>query len=285
VTILSATESGALAQWLDDNAYYLPEGSEPMLAEYIEGGSYFLAAKVAEEAALANGEPLSPLQVTYDNPVFAIPIRLATLNSPGEQDMVIYAINELDGQDSGRVGIASYPEFTIPDVCVWGDPSAGDEFNEFYEEHFTKSWTAVGDAGWAVEYAGTWWDCSPCSNVSITEEDLLALGFQGETYNHHLTRIRMRYTPEQADVDLALYGSGIYEPQVTSYADATERNFTCIESFCDGSATPGNEAPDDDGEAGDLLFGGDCGCSAPTAPGSAAPLAILGLALARRRRE
>ena len=88
ITILSAEESGALSTWLDEHGYALAEGSEEILGEYIEGGSYFMAAKVAETAQEADGSPLSPLQIAYDSELFSIPIRLATLNSPGEQDMV-----------------------------------------------------------------------------------------------------------------------------------------------------------------------------------------------------
>ncbi|MFZ5478285.1 MAG: DUF2330 domain-containing protein [Myxococcota bacterium] len=272
IVILSAEESAGLQDWLDANGYYLPEGAEPRLAEYIEAGSYFLAAKVAADAALANGASLSPLQISYTSDVFSIPIRLATLNSPGEQDMVIYAIGDVA---DGQVGIASYPEFDVPDRCVWGDPAA-DDFAAFYHQQFTAAWTEVGDAGWTREFAGAPYDCNPCTGVYISEEDVLALGFAGDPWSHHLTRIRMRYTPEQADVDLMLYGSGVYEPEVTSYADDAEMNYGCVETFCDGTLTipPDDEDDDEPGRRG------ICGT-----PASASVIGVLMAAMAARRRR
>ncbi len=251
VVILSAEESSSLATWLDDNGYYLPEGADERLAEYIEAGSYFLAAKVSESSEVATGAPLTPLQVSYDSEIFSIPIRLATLNSPGEQDLIIYAITKLeDDADAGEVSIANYTGFEVPQQCVWGD-AATDDFSTFYNDLFNSSWTETGGAAWTVEFAGGYYDCNPCSGTTITDEDLGMLGFWGDPYEHHLTRIHMRYTPEQATSDLVLYGSGLYEPMVTAYADDVEANYACVDSFCDGTATPGTEDTGDESSAED----------------------------------
>jgi len=306
ITILSATESSGLQSWLDANGYYLPEGAEPRLQEYIDAESYFLAAKVAEDTE-ADGEPLSPLQVAYDSEVFYIPIRLATLNSPGEQDMVIYAVTatELFEKDTRRVGIANYPEFDIADKCIWG--AASDDFNDFYEDQFTEAWEAMGEGAWTVEYAGTWNDANPTSSVSISREDIEALGFDESSGDHHLTRLRMRYTPEQATEDLIFYGSGIYEPEVTSFADDTPSNRTCVD-LCgaepdggtsdDGADEETGEGADEDtdedsagvdvspADTGDTLKE-ETGCSCATgAPGPAGAWLLLvgALGLVRRRR-
>ncbi|MBM4368589.1 MAG: DUF2330 domain-containing protein [Deltaproteobacteria bacterium] len=298
VVILSAEESGSLATWLDSNGYYLPAGADERLAEYIDAGSYFLAAKVAEEAAVATGVPLSPLQVSYDSEIFAIPIRLATLNSPGEQDMVIYALTEIEGgSDAGQVAIANYPQFTVPDRCIWGNAST-DDFTAFYEDTFTAAWTAAGGGAWTMEFAGGFYDCNPCTSTTITEDDVAALGFQGDPYAHHLTRVHMRYTPEQATSDLVLYGSGLYEPMVVAYADDWEANYECVDSFCTGEDTPwegdsgsddgdppGTSGGDDDEADGANLSdaGTGCGCGTRGLPGWALALAGTGLAARRRR--
>ncbi len=240
VTILSAEESSALFTWLDDHGYSLPDGAEERLGEYIEAGSFFLAAKVADTAALADGTPLSPLQVAYDSPVFTIPIRLATLNSPGQQDMVVYAIVD---HDDGRVGIANYPEVFIEDTCVWGN--TGDDFAAFYEDHYSAAWGVAENAAWGVEFSGGLNDCNPCTNTFPSGPQLEELGFQGDPDDHYMTRLHVRYTTEQATQDLSLYSSGISSALTTSFADDNWRNKTCIEYFCDGRSTSGGE-PDAD---------------------------------------
>jgi MYXO-CTERM domain-containing protein len=244
IVILSAEESGSLGEWLDANGYYLPEGADERLQEYIDIGSYFLAAKVAEEAAVASGEALSPLQVSYDSEAFYIPIRLATLNSPGVQNMVIYALTDLNG--GGRAGISNYTEFEVPDRCIWLNDA--DDFNAFYDQQFTEAWQELDDAGWTVEFAGTYYDCNPCTGVYISPEQVAELGFDESAGDHHLTRIKMRYTPEQAVQDLMLYSSGIYEPEVTAFADDNSLNRKCVDA-CDGSFTAedgDDTGPDDD---------------------------------------
>ncbi len=292
LTILSADESDNLLLWLGDNGYYLPEGAEERLQEYLDAGSYFLAAKVAGETATASGDQLPPLQLSYESDVFSIPLRLATLNSPGEQDMVIYAItHRWEDGTTNRVGISNYPEFDVTDTCVWGKSS--DDFGAFYEDQFTLDWEEVGDAGWTVEYAGGWNDCSPCSSTSITEQDLRYLGLHGEAGGHHLTRIRMRYTPEQATKDINLYSSGIYQAESTNFADDNSQNRSC-RSECpaylgdDSSARSQQESSArvdcDDETTLSSDTGGRFGCSTVGGTGAlAAGLALLGLARRRRR--
>ena len=269
ITILSAEESGALSTWLDEHGYALAEGSEEILGEYIEGGSYFMAAKVAETAQEADGSPLSPLQIAYDSELFSIPIRLATLNSPGEQDMVIYAIGD---QTDGRVAIANYPEITVSDTCIWGDP-AEEDFETFYEGHFTEAWEAQDDAAWAVEFAGGPYSCNPCTGVYVSDTDLAELGYTGDYYNHFLTRIHMRYTPEQATEELTLYASGMTDADVLSYADDDPSNY-CVPAFCDGTDTPVYV---------DVDRCSTCGCGGGEPAGFLAAAAAFGLIVGRRR--
>jgi hypothetical protein len=282
VVILSAEESLSLEAWLSSNGYHLPDGADERLAEYIEMGSYFLAAKVADGAALADGSSLSPLQVSYESSGFTIPLRLATLNSPGEQDMIIYALTADSGADGGRVGIANYPEFTVADKCRWIDPDGNDDFANFYEAAFTDDWEAVGDAGWTVEYGSRWNDCNPCTSTSITEEDIAELGFEGDAGDHYLTRIHSRYTPAQATQDLVLYASGISESKVTAYADNVPLN-ECIEQICMVDSVSDEDGDKKGDDVSNVDEPGTLCATSSGAPG----LALVALALVgvRRRRS
>ena len=90
--------------------------SQDLLQEYIDGGSYFLAAKVAVDAGVQDGDKLSPLQFAYSTDIFQVPIHIGTLRSKEAQDLIIYSVSSYS---QGRVGIQSYPEFTIEDECMW----------------------------------------------------------------------------------------------------------------------------------------------------------------------
>ncbi|HCH62699.1 MAG TPA: hypothetical protein DFR83_07845, partial [Deltaproteobacteria bacterium] len=175
---------------------------------------------------------------------FSIPIRLAARNSPGEQDMLIYAITDRSDL-GGRVAISNYSEITIPDKCIWGDP-ATDDFMEFYETEFRPRWADAGFAAWTTEWAGAAGSCSPCSGTAISDADLEALGFEGGLEEHFLTRLHVRYTPDTATQDLMLYASGLTESKVTSFADDNPMNRECIE-VCGGEPSEDQGADDSDG--------------------------------------
>lgn len=265
IFILSAEESGALLDWLDSRGFSLAPGSEALLGDYIDSGSYFFAARVAPDAALANGNALAPLQVRYESEVFSIPIRLAAQNSPGVQDMIITALVPLT---DGEVGIANYPSFRVPDKCVWD--SEWGSFSAFYQQAFVEAWEEQGDAAWAREYSSIGWGASPESSVWLEEDDFAELGLPGfYSDSVYISRLHLRYTPEQADQDLVLYPSGIMESTVLSYADDTERNRSCIDD-CVLEAEPPLEE-----EAEGEVEGGKAGCGCQSGGFAAGLLPLL----------
>lgn len=207
IVILSATESGALFTWLNDNGYQVPGQSQTLLQEYISAGSYFLAAKVQADAGVEPGQTLSPLQFAYTSPSFQIPIRIGTLNSKEAQDLIIYSVSPYQ---QGRVGISNYPEFSIEDECMWD--SQGETFGEYYTRKFKEGYESKEDAAWTVEYAWGGGGCDPCSGNPPDASDLVALGLN-EEYVHYsdyfFTRLHARYTPQQATEELMLYPSNI----------------------------------------------------------------------------
>jgi hypothetical protein len=90
-----------------------------------------------------------------------------------------------------------------------------DEFIPSYLEELDASLS--GQAGWVTEYSWSLTtNCDPCTTgQGIVPDDLAALGFDG--YHGWLTRLRVRYTPEQATQDLALYGTGRTESSQIRY--------------------------------------------------------------------
>jgi hypothetical protein len=289
ITILSAEESGELNRWLDDHGYYLPDGARERLEEYIEAGSYFMVAKVSEEAQLADGSPLTPLQVSYNSPVFAIPIRLAALSAIEEQDMVIYTLTDYD---QGQVAISNYPQATLNGGCIWDKDST--DFTAFYEGEVDRAMAAEEGAAWISEFSFDAGNCNPCTDYYFSDPARFEeLGFQGvdEGGWPWVTRLRVRYSKETADQDLTLYSSSM-QPQTTmSFADDSEGNRYCIESYCDGTDAEDPPAPEPiDCEEGGLSdedeegFKGGMGCAtAPSAGLFSALGALAALGLRRRR--
>ena len=73
VTRLRADDAGALDDWLDENGYTLPDGAEPILADYVDEDWRFVAIRLAAGAAGA----LKPLRVAFDTDAPVYPMQLA----------------------------------------------------------------------------------------------------------------------------------------------------------------------------------------------------------------
>lgn len=298
IVVLSAEESADLQGWLGANGYAIPAGGETVLQEYIDGGAFFLAAKVTLDALEEGGQWLPPLQFSYESAAFSLPIRIGTISSPGEQEVVIYTITD---SSAGAAGIANYPQVTVEDECM---PLDGDDLAEVYPAALTEA--LGGEAGWVREHA---WSlsqqCDPCTApAEFTVEEMTALGYDGASVDHYgynlgyLTALRVRYTPAQATQDLTLYTEGISDGYDTGYSYGTasrpeqtryikytpemEAFFPiCGEGFVEDPATCWDEE-----EGGCSASGGASGikASALGVGGPISSLAVL-IALAIRRRN
>lgn len=207
IVVLSSTQSGALLSWLDSNGYAVSPNAEALLQEYIDAGSYFLAARVSLEQLPPDNSFLSPLRIRYRSNVLSLPIRLGTLNSDGVQDFTIYGLNDYT---NGELAVSNYPEIALEDDCMLAEGEDAD---------FGATWQAKVDAafgedvGWVREYSWMPTSCDPCpEGGALSPETLSAFGYEGDPNTAYFTRLHMRYRPDQITADLQLYASGVVAP-------------------------------------------------------------------------
>ena len=235
IVVLSAEDSAGLLTWLDQNGYAVPETTGDLLAEYIEAGSYFFAAKVSLEKLPDDAGFLSPLQVTYQADVLSLPIRLGTANSPGIQDLIIYVVNEYE---RGKAGISNYDEVAVEDECLF-DPAQYDDFGAFYAERAAAAFESASGASWMVEYAWGAAGCDPCTGTPPEEDDLEELGWMGNRtwWEVYFTRLHMRYAADRVPQDVVLYHSNLdvqEQARYVEYRDYLEAEFpVCDEGWRD----------------------------------------------------
>ncbi len=82
VSVLAATEGGALQEWLAHNGYALPGVAQRPLAEYVRERWTFVACRV-KTPAIARGlqqGTLAPLSLTFPTPAVVYPMRLSSVN-------------------------------------------------------------------------------------------------------------------------------------------------------------------------------------------------------------
>jgi MYXO-CTERM domain-containing protein len=172
VVILSARDSSGLNTWLKQEKYKIPDGSEPLLRPYVQGGSKFFVAKVdSKKVRFENGmAQLSPLRFHYDSETFALPVRLGLVNSGGTQDLIVHILAR--GQ---RYETANYPNVAIPTNLDVKDGVRKD-FGAFYAALFDRTLSRQPKAV-VTEYA---WDastCDPCPGPTLDGNDLMTLGW------------------------------------------------------------------------------------------------------------
>jgi hypothetical protein len=170
IVILSAKDSTGLDTWLRQEKYKIPEGAEPYLKPYVEGGSKFFVARVdTDKVKFENGQAmLSPLRFHYDSEQFNLPIRLGMMNSAGTQDLIVNLLGD------GRYEVANYKNVTIP-TNLDVKEEARQRFGEFYAALFDR--TLEKNPGAVVtEYAWDARSCDPCPTPPLTPGDLATLG-------------------------------------------------------------------------------------------------------------
>ncbi|MCB0738324.1 MAG: DUF2330 domain-containing protein [Bacteroidetes bacterium] len=215
ILILSAKESDGLKTWLTQNDYKIPENAEEVLEPYIKSSMKFFVVKVNLENQKSLGfQALRPLQITFESQRFMLPIRLGMANAEKVQDLVIYTFTK-----NGAAESTNYRTVTIPtdvDVPVF----VQDQFNNFYQDLFTKAWNNEGQNVVFKEYA---WDlsssnytkCDPCSSTPPDVNDLEEAGvfwltrdnengWGGSNYEGELffTRFHVRYDRKHFPQDL-----------------------------------------------------------------------------------
>jgi hypothetical protein len=210
VSILSATESDGLVNWLDDNGYKIPAGADDVLGSYIRQKMRFFVAKVnLERMTLMGNGYLRPLQVRYESAKFMLPLRLGTVNAAGPQDLIIYALTK-----TGRVETSNYRTVKLPsdlDVPLY----VKQDFGSFYKAMFERAVARENMRAVFVEYA---WDmgwCDPCAADPLANKELVELGARwigddddrpyrsGQGANAYVTRLHVRYDAAHFPEDLA----------------------------------------------------------------------------------
>jgi hypothetical protein len=214
VVILSAKQSNGLTTWLIQNGYKVPAGAQQMLQSYLDQGMKFFVVKVNLTEFEKSGYGfLRPIVLDYESPKFMLPIRLGTLNSTGEQDLIIHILSP-----DGYAEVSNYRTAPIPtDNTSRTDKPSGEElpyflkekdnFSKFYEAMFQREYERQGKNVVFLEYAGVTGigsgKCDPCTVPPDEMPTLMDLLSEIDPFNSsYVTRLHVRYTYEKFPEDL-----------------------------------------------------------------------------------
>ncbi len=195
VVILSATESNALATWLEENQYKIPQGSAKYLKPYVDQKLYFFVVKVnIKEQQKLGFNNLRPIQFTVPAKEIMLPFQLGKINSEGTQDIIVYFLS-----DKGRVEAQNYTNVMIPsNFAVPQEIEAN--FGQFYKDLLTATIKATRRETVVTEYAWDTGSCDPCSAQPLDSQELKQLGMNRD--RAFITRLHLQYTKDTYNKDL-----------------------------------------------------------------------------------
>ena len=226
IVILSATQSGALIDWLQQHQYRVPAKAEKIVGTYLRQGLKFFVAKVnlGEQSKLATRK-LRPLQIAYESPRFMLPIRLGMVNAKGPQELFVYALTP-----HGRVETTNYRVVKMP---------TGAEVPMFVKEDFANVARAAFDRAVAKEgmrtvflehaWNASW--CDPCAGPPLDNRELRQLGASwlddnggGQVF---VTRLHARYDAASFPEDLVFQETANAENFQVRYVQRTPFTGPC----------------------------------------------------------
>ncbi|OCR01952.1 hypothetical protein BCD67_05585 [Oscillatoriales cyanobacterium USR001] len=196
VVILSANESNALASWLRQNDYRLPDNAARYLKPYIDQKLFFFVVRInVKEQQRLGFQNLRPIQFTVKNSQrVMLPFQLGKINSEGTQDIIVYFLS-----DKGRAESSNYTNVMIPSNFAIPQEIES-KFGEFYKGLLATTIKAVGRETVVTEYAWDTGSCDPCSASPLTFQELKELGMNNE--RAFITRLHLQYTKDTYNRDL-----------------------------------------------------------------------------------
>ncbi|MFD7711240.1 DUF2330 domain-containing protein [Streptomyces sp. NPDC059785] len=150
VARLTATDSDALGDWLDDNGFSLPGRLDTALRPYVDQGWEYVAVKLApEEAGAVLGGALDPLRLSFASDDLVYPMRLSRLaKTPQSLGLYVLAEHRMEpasaiGGDAPRVSFAG--RLTDTSGPLAGLTGGGTDFLTALDQEFPRPSEISGD--------------------------------------------------------------------------------------------------------------------------------------------
>jgi hypothetical protein len=89
--VLKADDKTAMFQWLSDNRFFVPTGTDDAVGPYIRPGAYFLALKL--KAGARSGD-VTPVVVEYPSQLPMIPLILTSVGATPNMGVQVYLLGE-----------------------------------------------------------------------------------------------------------------------------------------------------------------------------------------------
>ena len=214
--IIASDNPAELIEWLRDNGYRVTDDMQPIIAEYVFEGMYFLAMKLSNDAEVGD---IQPVKMTYNSKNPMIPLRLTAVAALDDMPVLVWVFADQpyspENYVHAEVDFASF-RATSQLISPWDfDNPIGKyiaEQGRIQEEY--------GGQAFITEYA------MPSRNLLELDESIVNETYLLDLIHEYpfVTRLRAQLSPEQMTVDPVLIPDADQEhvPQMidlTNYVD------------------------------------------------------------------
>ncbi len=205
VVVVSSTNPAALADWLREHAFQVPEAMDPYIALYTAAGMKFLALRLSKDAEIGD---IAPFRVSLPAGQPSVPLRLSALAADPEMGVAVTILAEQ------RYAPANAAPIEIADdALAWVATSDGFwSMRTNYESLVAQHVDAADGRGFVTEYATaagpileTVRDSFAGSPEQEAARDALVEVMTGRAY---LTRLYTRLAAEEMTYDPMFRRSG-----------------------------------------------------------------------------
>ena len=138
--VLKADDESAMLQWLSDNRYFVPTGTDAAVMPYIHPGAYFLALKLRGGATTGD---IAPIVLRYTSDLPMIPITLTQVGAVDNMGILVWVAGE------ARAIPHNYYHVVLDDLPVWFD-----NFSTYNQNLIDAVHEAPSKHGFITQYAG-----------------------------------------------------------------------------------------------------------------------------------
>jgi hypothetical protein len=144
-TVISVSENSDdpaadAVQWLQDNGYQVPEGSQALIAPYLSDGLFLLALRLTKDSDVGS---IRPIVLTYEADRAIIPVKLTAVAAQPDMGVMTWLLGE------GRGIPENYLSLEINEARLnWFNASSN------YNDVIIDAANDAGGQGFVTEYAG-----------------------------------------------------------------------------------------------------------------------------------
>lgn len=191
--IISSDDPRELINWLRDNGYRVTEDMEPIIADYVFDGMYFVAMKLSNDSEVGD---IQPVKMTYKSENPMIPIKLTAVAALDNMPVLVwifantpYSPDNYAHPDVNFAGFRTDSQLKTP----W---RFSDTTNDYLAERNRIQRDYDGQA-FITEYA------MPSLNLLEINESVVDESYLMDLINDYpfVTRLRAQLSPDQMTLD------------------------------------------------------------------------------------